>query len=314
MSDWAVFSRLLFREIGTGFLLLAGVVRLVAADVPVSGSPAPEPAHPPSLPLWTGVVPGSEGKQAEKEQVAYKTWQDINYISVTNVHRPTLTPYLPSKAKATGAGVIIAPGGGHTNLAIDTEGYNVAAWLADHGIAAFVLKYRLAKAPGSTYAVEREPVADAQRALRLVRGHAAEWNLNPDAIGVLGFSAGGEVVARTAMAAAEGTSDADDPVDRLSARPSFQALIYPGNARVITPEAGTPPAFLVTASDDRTVPTQTVVDLYSRLHAANVPAELHVFASGGHGFGLGTYKPMPAIAWPSLFITWLGDRGFITRH
>ncbi len=287
-----------------------GALQLTAADTPaiVSGSPATEPAHPAPIALWSGVAPGSEGKQAEKEQVVHKLWEGIHYISVTNIHTPTLTPYLPAKDKATGAAIIVAPGGGHTNLAIDTEGYNVAAWLADHGIAAFVLKYRLAKAPGSTYAVEKESAADAQRAVRLVRSRAAEWGLHADAVGVMGFSAGAEVVARAAMVADRTDRDAADPVDRLSEKPSFQVLVYPGNARAYTADAA-PPTFMVSASDDRAI-SDSIANLYLRLHQANVPVEMHVFASGAHGFGLGNFKSALPAAWPSLLVSWLGDRGF----
>ncbi len=292
--------------------VLAPLPPAVAAEAPVPGapgSPAPEPAHPAPIPLWAGVAPGSEGKQAEKEQVTNKLWEGIHYISVTNIHQPTLTPYLPAKDKATGAAIIVAPGGGHTNLAIDTEGYNVAQWLADHGIGAFVLKYRLARAPGSTYSVAKESLADAQRAVRLVRSRAAGWGLRADAVGVLGFSAGGEVVALAAAQRDAIDRDAADPVDRQGSRPSFQVLIYPGNARSISPDAGSPAAFMVSASDDKAI-SDSVAELYLRFHKADVPVEMHVFASGAHGFGLGNFKSTLPVAWPGLLVTWLGDRGF----
>ena len=278
----------------------------------VSASPAPEPTHPASILLWPEGAPGSEGKQNEKEAVTYKTWQEINYISVTNIHQPSITPYLPTQGMATGAAVIVAPGGGHTNLAIDTEGYNVAQWLAEHGVAAFVLKYRLAKAPGSTYQVEKESLADAQRAIRLVRSRATEWGVNPAAVGVMGFSAGGEIMALAAMRSDTGKTDAADPVEKQGCKPSFQALIYPGNTRAIHPEADSPPAFLVSASDDVAI-SDGVANVYLLFHKAKVPAEMHVFASGAHGFGLGTYRPMPTVAWPGLFIAWLGDRGMMGK-
>ena len=285
-------------------------LRLAAADAPaiVSGSPATEPAHPASIALWSGNAPGSAGKENEKEQVVHKLWEGIHYISVTNIHAPTLTPYLPAKDKATSAAIIIAPGGGHTNLAIDTEGYHVAQWLADHGVAAFVLKYRLARQPGSTYAIEKESVADAQRAVRLVHSRAAEWGVRPEAVGVMGFSAGAEVVARAAMQADQtDRAAAADPIDRLSEKPAFQVLVYPGNARAYVPDAA-PPTFLVVATDDSI--STSVAELFGRLRQARVPVEMHVFGSGAHGFGLGNFKsPLPH-AWPSLLVAWLGDRGF----
>jgi acetyl esterase/lipase len=301
------------RELVSATLLTAVLFRHTAEGAAgVSGSPAPEPRHPASILLWPEGAPGSEGKQNEKEVVTYKTWREINYISVTNVHQPSITPYLPAKRRATGAAVIVAPGGGHNNLAIDTEGYNVAQWLADHGVAAFVLKYRLAKAPGSTYAVEKESLADAQRAIRLVRSRAAGWNINPNAVGVMGFSAGGEIMGLAAMRSDAGNADATDPVEKLGCKPSFQALIYPGNTRAIMPDASSPPAFLVSASDDVAI-SDAVANVYLLFHQAKVPVEMHVFASGAHGFGLGTYCPMPPAAWPGLFITWLGDRGMLGK-
>ena len=305
------FTSLPLAPAAAGWLLVAAAFRLSGAEVGAPGSPAPEPAHPASILLWAGGAPGSEAKRGEKELVTYKLWQGINYISVTNIHEPTITPYLPAKAKATGAAVIIAPGGGHTNLAIDTEGYNVAQWLADRGVAAFVLKYRLARAPGSTYAVEKESLAEAQRAVRLVRSRATEWNLNPAAVGVMGFSAGGEVIARASMRFDEGKAADADPVERQGCKPSFQVLVYPGNARIVTPDASSPPAFMISASDDRAI-SDSVAELYLRFHKANVLVEMHVFASGAHGFGLGVYRPMPPAAWPGLLLTWLGDRGFVT--
>jgi acetyl esterase/lipase len=308
-ASFSTFFRSSISALAAVFSLMLALP-LTAAEPGVPGTPAPEPAHPASIPLWNGDAPGSEAKRDEKERVTYKLWESIHYISVTNIHAPTITPYLPAKEKATGAALIVAPGGGHTNLAIDTEGYNVAQWLADHGIAAFVLKYRLARAPGSTYAIDKESLADAQRAVRLVRSRATEWNIRPSSVGVLGFSAGAEVIALASQRFDDGQADAANPIDRQSSKPSFQVLVYPGNARTVMPEASSPPAFMISASDDRAI-SDSVAELYLRFHKVNVPVEMHVFASGGHGFGLGVYRPMPPAVWPSLLLTWLGDRGFI---
>src|SRR5207237_3408666 len=146
---------------------------------------------------------------------------------VSNIHQPSITPYLPSKETATGAAVVIAPGGGHSELWMDHEGYNVAKWLSEHGVAGFVLKYRLARAKDSTYTIEGHSFADTQRALRLVRSRAAEWGVDPERIGVIGFSAGGELAALAGNRYDAGNDSAADPVDRLTSRPAFQALIYP---------------------------------------------------------------------------------------
>ncbi len=292
---------------------VCAVLRLAAADaVPppapgAPGSPAVEPAHPPSIALWPKGAPGSEAKAGEKEQVTYKLYQGITYISVTNIHAPSLTPYFPAKDKATGAAIIVAPGGGHTNLAIDTEGHNVAAWFADHGVAAFVLKYRLSKQTGSIYTLDGHSVPDALRALQLVRSRAAEWGIRKDAVGVMGFSAGAEVVARAA-ATARTVDVATSGVEGEDNNANFQVLVYPGNARAYTAERA-PPTFMVAATDDPI--SATVAELYGRLRQANVPVEMHVFASGAHGFGLGNFKsPLPQ-AWPGLLVSWLGERGFV---
>lgn len=237
--------------------------------------------------------------------------------NVSNIHQPTLTVYLPTKDQATGCAVIVAPGGGHARLAIEHEGYNVGQWLADHGIAAFVLKYRLAKddatPAGATqpYTIDRDALADGQRALRLVRSRAAEWAINPAAVGIIGFSAGGEVAALTAMRAAPGDPAASDSVDRLSARPDFQALIYPGKSHLIIPEKGAPPVFLACGATDRPDISEGLPAVYLLFKKAGVPAELHIYAGAGHGFGLRAANKSPAGAWPERFREWLADRKFL---
>jgi acetyl esterase/lipase len=191
-----------------GSLLLAPAVA-VAAEAPEE------------IPLWSQAAPGSEGQTAPE---VVTVTDGIRRI--TGVHKPTLAVYLPAKDSATGAAVIVLPGGGHKHLSIDNEGHAVARWLSEHGIAAFVLKYRLARAEGSTYKVEVHEVQDTQRALRLVRSRAKKWNLDPQRVGMLGFSAGGELVARAAAAFDPGKKEAKDPIERESSRPAFQALMY----------------------------------------------------------------------------------------
>ena len=237
--------------------------------------------------------------------------------NVSNIHQPTLTLYLPAKEQSTGCAVIVAPGGGHARLAIEHEGYNVGQWLADHGIAAFVLKYRLAKddaaAAGAAqpYTIDRDALADAQRAIRLVRSRAVEWAINPAAVGIIGFSAGGEVAALTAMRAAPGDSNAADLIGRLGARPDFQALIYPGRSNLILPEKGAPPAFLACGANDRADISEGLPNVYLLFKKAGVPVELHIYASAGHGFGLRPANKSPAGAWPERFREWLADQKFL---
>ncbi len=266
-------------------------------------------AAAPIIPLWPAGAPGSEARQAEPEKIVGS--------NVSNIHQPTLTVYLPTDGTPAHCAVIVAPGGGHARLAIEHEGYNVGQWLADHGIAAFVLKYRLAKddaAPaGATqpYTIERDALADGQRALRLVRSRAAEWKINPGAVGIIGFSAGGEVAALTAMRAAGGDAQAADVIDRQSARPDFQALIYPGKSGLILPEKGAPPVFLACGANDRPDISEGLPNVYLLFKKAGVPAELHIYAGAGHGFGLRATNMSPSGAWPERFREWLIDRKFL---
>jgi acetyl esterase/lipase len=189
---------------------------------------ATAPASPPAaeILLWPGGAPGSEGQTAP-EQVTVT--DGVRRISV--VHKPSIAVYLPAKEAATGAAVVVLPGGGHHHLAIDNEGHAVARWLSEHGVAAFVLKYRLARADGSTYKVEVHEMDDTRRALRLVRSRARQWNLDPARVGMMGFSAGGELVARASAAFDPGKRDARDPIERESSKPAFQILMYPGGLK-----------------------------------------------------------------------------------
>ena len=251
--------------------------------------------HAGEILLWPEGAPGSEGKIGE--EVVKKS--ESGELTVTNVHKPSITPYLPAKDKATGAAVIVAPGGGHSILCVTHEGSNVAEWLAEHGIAAFVLKYRLAKEPGSTYTVDDHAVADMHRAVRLIRHRATEWNIRPDAVGVMGFSAGGEVCAIASMKYEPGE------------RPDFQALIYPGRSNRIVPTKESPPAFLAASSNDRPDISEGLAKVYLDFKAAKVPVELHLYAGGGHGFGYRPGKSSPESQWIVRFEEWLGERKFL---
>ncbi len=257
--------------------------------------------------LWPKGAPGSEGKTApESVRVG-----DDGVRRIASIHKPSVTAYLPAKDKATGAAVIIAPGGGHKYLSIDNEGHLVAKWLRDHGIAGFVLKYRLAKEEGSTYKVEEHAVKDAQRALRLVRSRARGWNLDPQRVGIIGFSAGGQIVSFVGAGFDGGNPKASDPVERESSRPAFQALMYGGSRRDGGPPLpkDAPPAFFCAAYDDRG-PSGTEVELFQKFREAGLAAELHIFARGGHGFGMKD-RPMPITRWPDRFREWLDDQGFL---
>ncbi len=259
-------------------------------------------AAPAVVPLWPAA---SAAVAPEKVRVTEK-----GEHVVSGVHAPSLTVYLPAPGSATGAGVIVCPGGGHRELWVDHEGHAVAQWLAAHGVAAFVLKYRLAREAGSTYRVEVEALADAQRALRLVHARAAEWQVDPARVGIMGFSAGGELAALAAAHGDDGLPGATDAVDRADSRAAFQGLIYPGNTKSIQPAKDAPPAFLACGYDDRPDISQGLAEVYLRFKQAGVPAELHIYTGVGHGFGL---RPttQPVGTWPERFREWLAGRGLL---
>ena len=265
-------------------------------------------ADHPEIALWEHGAPGSEGKTAK--EVDEPPNQAHGYFKITQVNNPSITVFLPPAPQATGAAMVIAPGGGHQFLNFDQEGTYVAEYLNRIGVAGFVLKYRLAREPGSTYKVEVDALGDAQRALRLVRSHAAEWRVNPARVGIMGFSAGGEVAALAATRFDAGKPEAADPIDRLSSRPDFDALIYPGiHADAYTIPKDMPVTFLLCADNDRG-PSAALAGLYPKLKAAGISTEVHIYASGGHGFGINphTHNPSPvATTWYFRLGDWLKD-------
>ena len=264
---------------------------------------------PQSILLWPNGAPGSEGKNSEEVVRINEYGEHI----VSGVHHPSITAYLPSKDNATGAAVIIVPGGGHSELWMDHEGYNVAKWLSDHGTAAFVLKYRLAREKGSTYTIEGNALPDIQRAIRLVKSRASEWGLDPRSVGVMGFSAGGELAALASTRYESGYPGATDPIERESSKPAFQALLYPAIPHGMSLSEETPPAFLACGEDDRPEIAMGLPELYLALKRAGVSAELHVYSKTGHGFGVRQSNRPPVSGWLLLFHEWLDIQGFL-RH
>jgi endo-1,4-beta-xylanase len=265
------------------------------------------------VPLWPDGAPGSEAFAGEPEKLLDR---GDGITRVYNIHRPSLTAYLPPANRATGVGVILAPGGAFQYLAVSIEGIEVAEWLNAHGIAAFVLKYRLPNSEGSPYSVD-DALKDAQRALRVVRSRAGEWNLDAGRIGIMGFSAGGTLVGLTGTRFDAGDPVASDPIERLGSRPDFLVFVYAGapvEPTAITP--ATPPAFLISAADDPR-PSAAHLALFAALRAAGVPAELHVYERGGHGFGFLGRSPefltWPVAGWPDQLLSWLSDRGILKR-
>ena len=297
----------------TRLLRVSGGVLTVVLGVGIAhGQPAPDAAAGKTLQLWPAGAPGAQGSD--------------------DVDKPTLTVFLPSGVNATKTGVVIAPGGGYQNLAMGYEGTDVAHWLNERGVAAFVLKYRL----GPTYHHPIE-LGDAQRAIRMVRANAAQYGIAPDHLGMWGFSAGGHLTATAGTHFDAGTSSAADPIERQGSRPDFLILAYP----VITLEApfahvgsrtyllgdnpdpalvqslsaelqvtkDTPPTFLFSTTDDNAVPVMNSVMFYSALVKAGVPAEMHLFQIGTHGSGLGAGNTALSV-WPDLLINWMRERGY----
>jgi acetyl esterase/lipase len=271
-------------------------------------------AAPPKVELlWKSGAPGAQGAADED--------------------KPSLAIYLPNQAKATGVGVVVCPGGGYQNLAMDHEGHQVAEWLNSLGIAAFVLKYRLS--PRYHHPVEME---DGQRAMRLVRFHAKAYGIAPDRVGIWGFSAGGHLASTVGTHFDHGNSNASDPIDRESCRPDFMVLAYPvisfttvythkgsmrnllgdhpepalvqnlSNELQVTPQ--TPPTFLFSTDTDEGVPSENSTLFYLALRKNHVPAEMHIFARGPHGVGLAQKDPALSV-WPALLANWFRAQGLL---
>lgn len=258
------------------------------------------------IPLWPGGAPGSEGWTQQEEQSLIPPTLKV----VRNVAQPTLTAYLPDPALSAGTAVIVCPGGASHFLSIDMEGTDVARWLNARGIAAFVLKYRLVRTgdnfPAEVWEALADPakmaertaalrpliLADGQQAVRLVRARAGEWGIAPDRIGILGFSAGGTVAASVAF-----QHDVDS-------RPDFAAVIYSAGRGTVPVPDDAPPLFVLCAADDPMVSPQISLHLYQGWRAAGHPAELHVYAQGGHGFGM-QVRGLPTDTWIERFTDWL---------
>ncbi len=277
------------------------------------------------LPLWEGDPPNY------RETGEVTIWDTSDIVRVRLVQKPDIAVFLPSKKNATGEAVIICPGGGYHILAYDWEGSDIARWLNSHGIAAFVLKYRL---PGSKSNVVpyKSPLMDAQRAMRLVRYHANAWNVDAGKIGIMGFSAGGHLASTLSTHFDAGDPSNDDPVEQLSCRPDFSVLVYPvvsftadfahagshktllgedaddelarhfSNELQVTEE--TPPAILIHSGDDKVVPVENSIAYYEALLENRIAAELHVYPYGGHGFSLAIGQGHLS-TWPNRVIEWI---------
>ena len=275
------------------------IVLSAAASAQQAGSPQ-------VIPLWEKGAPGFESRRNEPEQ--HQDWW------FKNIHNPSLTVFLPPAGKSNGTAVIVAAGGGHRELVFNPEGVEPAQYLASLGVTAFALKYRLFREPGSKYTLDNT-AEDIRRAMRTVRARAGEWHVDPDRIGVMGWSAGGEVAALVAYPPVNGDAAAKDPVERVSARPDFEILIYPGPLGI--PEkvpADAPPLFLLGAADDENV-ADVLFDLTRKYHAAGASIETHIYTQGKHAFNMGQRSPFVSIKhWPQRLAEWLEDRGLTRKN
>lgn len=250
--------------------------------------------------LWKDGAPGLEGKTLR---------ENVKNGFITGTYQPQLHVYLPPAGKGDGLAIMVCPGGGYWGLAWDYEGEQVARWLTDQGIAALVLKYRVRSSDkDKDYA--KHALADAQRALRLARASAKDWRIDPTRLGMMGFSAGGNLTVNAATHFDDGQADSPDPIERQGCRPDFIVPVYPAVYELdqaVTER--TPAAFIVQGANDEMVPCTESTKLFEALVKHGVPAELHIFSSGAHGFGIG--KPgTPVAQWPGLLNTWLAAKEY----
>jgi acetyl esterase/lipase len=271
-----------------------------------------------TLKVWPNGAPNDNGMKEPEEK--------YDGVRVRNVSEAEMYVYLPEKDKNTGAAVVICPGGGYLIEAMDHEGFEMAEWLKSKGIAGIVLKYRL------PYGHREIPSGDARQTMRIVRMNAKEWGIDPTKIGIAGSSAGGHLASTVGTRFDKGNKESSNPLEQLSCRPDFMLLLYPvisfneafghmGSRKNLIGEGNdwklvkqysnelnvseeTPPAFLILADDDKSVVPQNSVEFYLALKQNNVPAEMHIFREGGHGFGM-TKKNLPVDQWPDLFYNWL---------
>jgi acetyl esterase/lipase len=281
----------------------------MAADGPLTST----------LDVWPGAVPG-ETTPIGDEQVKKKAGTEA-ITSITNVSKPTLTISRPPADKNTGVAVVVMPGGGYSNLAWEHEGTMVSEWLNSIGVTSVILKYRVPRRPDSPKGQPPvQALMDAQRAISLVRTHASDWGIDAKKIGVLGFSAGGHLAAWSSTNSDKRSYETIDDTEKASCRPDFTVLIYPGGitkggndqlAPEIHVSKDSQPTFLAVAGDDNG-PAYGSAAYYLALKRAGVPAELHIYASGGHGFGMRTGN-RPANTWPKRCEEWMREQGILKK-
>lgn len=260
-------------------------------------------SQPKVVPLWPNGAPGFENRKDFPEQS--KDWW------VRNINNPSITVFTPSNEKANGCAVIVVPGGGFRELVFNAEGKQPAEFLNNLGVTVFALKYRLPNEENSPYTIENVR-QDAYRAVRLVRSRANEFNIDPNRIGMLGFSAGGAVVMMVSFDKGDGDPTEKDSIDRINGRPDFQMMVYPGGKVPDRIPADAPPAFLLCANDDEYGCDKITIDLLQKFREAKVPVEAILLARGKHAFNMGDRSPFASVkGWPQRMADWLNDSGFL---
>jgi acetyl esterase/lipase len=285
--------------------MASGLMLATTLCAPARGDdPAPvPPARYVDIPLWPHGAPGASARAGEAE-VGRDYW-------VRNVHRPSIIAFPAPPSRNNGAAIVIFPGGGHRLLVWTNEGTKVATALTRMGVTAFVVKYRLAEETGSPYSLEGDAADDARRAVRWVRAHAADYGIDPKRVGVMGFSAGGELVSLVADNPEPAGRPRTDAIDEIGGRPDFQILVFPGQRGIPAAAIKTaPPAFIIAGSLDPCCAAPSVT-LYEQLRTAGVSAELHMYADSGHAFNLDESDRISILHWPDRLNDWLADGGWL---
>jgi acetyl esterase/lipase len=285
------------------WLAVVGVCMLVGA-----GAAADRPV----IDVWPGKAPGETKEIGPEEWRPPQAKQRADVQRLTNVSKPTLTLFQPPEGRRNGAAVVVCPGGGYSILAWDLEGTEVAEWLNSLGVTALVLKYRVPRRDGDT--TNSLPLMDAQRAISVVRSKSSELGIEPGRIGILGFSAGGNVAMGASIKHAQRAYDKVDAIDEVSCKPDFGVFVYPAylvdaNGALkpeLQPTKESPPMFFAHAMNDNVTPDSSIA-MARALKAVGVPAELHIYDSGGHGFGLRASE-FPCHTWPARCAEWLAHR------
>jgi dienelactone hydrolase len=266
------------------------------------------------VPLWPAGAKTLQGANEKEITSPPDPAPGARINSIKNVHTPTIEVHLAPPELANGCAMIVAPGGGHSQLVWASEGTDIARWLNSIGVSAFVLKYRLAQTPNYHYTVEGEALQDSQRAIRIVRSRAKEWNIRADRVGFLGFSAGGALAALVDIRFAKPVNVVNDAIDALSCRPDFVGLVYAGwQPMDITAPKDAAPAFLTSAGKDDAFHAKETVEFYMSLFNAQVQADLFIYGHGGHGGAISTRNGIPFGTWHIRYKEWLEDLGFLKK-